>query len=227
MPAKRSNASFLGQSGTIDGLGGLRSRAGARPESGRDAEGDRRARRRTAGAYTSPAAADRRQRALGRDEQPHAQRHGESRLRRSRVRRRAVRHRSAAVAVLPREATVLPRGARAVQRAAQPDLHAAHRASPKARPSSPARSPARPSDSCRPSDDQSLSPTGHDATYYNIVRAQRDIGGAVAHRHGVHRSRRWLRLQSRRRRRRAHPVRRRVLRRRSSTRRATTRRAAS
>ncbi len=48
-PAKRSNASFLAQSGTIDGLDGLRSRARARPQSGRDAQGDRRAERRRAG----------------------------------------------------------------------------------------------------------------------------------------------------------------------------------
>ena len=61
------------------------------------------------------------------------------------------------------------------------------------------------------SDNQSLSANGQYDTYYNILRAQRDVGRRVADRHGVHRSRGWRRLQSRGRRRRPHRVRRRVL----------------
>ena len=125
-PAKRANASFLGQAGTLDGLGGIDRGLVLDLNPVRHAQGDRRAGTERLGVRASSAAV-RRQRALGHDEQPHAQRHRPSRLRRSGVGRRTVRDRSAAIADLSREAAVLSRRPRAVHRAAQPDLHAPDR----------------------------------------------------------------------------------------------------
>ena len=78
---------------------------------------------------------------------------------------------------LCREATILSRRARAVHGAERAYLHASHREPRRARSSSRGRRRSTTLGLLSASDDQSLSSTGHDAIHYNILRAQRDIGG--------------------------------------------------
>ena len=106
------------------------SRARARRHARAHAADDRGARHRPAPSWQlrRGAAEDRRQRALGDEQQPHAQRHGQSRLLADRVGCGAGVVRSAPGAVLRREASLLPRRHGVLRHAEEPRLHAPHRA---------------------------------------------------------------------------------------------------
>ena len=172
-PARRAGRVVPAQAGTLDGLHDLRrglvldlnpvgDRAGRRREE----------RRRRALGLRRFAARLRRQRALGRDPDPDAERHGQPRLLAGGVRRRAVPVRSAPGAVLPREAAVLPRGHRAVRDAQQPDLHAPHRRAARRGQADRARWPRHerrlPVGGRRPVD---VVPPASDHPVFNILRA--------------------------------------------------------
>ena len=137
----------------------------------------------------------RRQRALGRHQQPQLQRHRQPRLLAGRVRRRPVPVRSAQRAVLLREAAVLPRRHRAVHHAQPADLHPAHRAAGGGGRSSPARASAPTSRLLSAVDDPASRPAAQDHPDLQPAPAAARRRRAVAPRHGLHRPDRGQRLQ--------------------------------